>query len=181
GGGAPSGVSRRAPDQPLGEALERGFEVGGAGGLRRVPGDDHHVDPHGPTGPTDPEGLTDVTPDARAHHRVAHLGRDGDAQPRRLLVRAGQDQRQQDAVAELATTSLNAHELPPAQQPRRFGQRVAGEFVRTVGGPSGIAGCEATANGYFLKAETTRRLRPLARRRLSTSRPALVAFRFRNP
>jgi len=34
---------------------------------------------------------------------------------------------------------------------------------------------------YFFGAETTRRLRPLARRRLSTARPPAVELRLRNP
>src|SRR5205823_14945872 len=39
----------------------------------------------------------------------------------------------------------------------------------------------ALPRGYFLGALTTSRLRPFARRRLRTLRPALVALRLRNP
>src|SRR5438105_1371988 len=44
-----------------------------------------------------------------------------------------------------------------------------------------LLGNPSAPTGYFLCAETTSRLRPLARRRLSTLRPALVALRLRNP
>lgn len=50
-------------------------------------------------------------------------------------------------------------------------------------GPSGLralSGARVTSR-YFFGAETTRRLRPLARRRFSTLRPATVELRFRNP
>jgi len=51
-----------------------------------------------------------------------------------------------------------------------------------VAGTLAAARSDATrSKGYFLCARTTSRLRPFARRRLRTLRPAAVALRLRNP
>jgi hypothetical protein len=104
-------------------------------------------------------------------HRAAQPFRGGDAEPSdRQRVR----QQEQRREAALDPDAALVHELKLDAAADVFVRSEARHDRRRQ-----IAGPEARAGRYSLL--TVRRLRPFARRRLSTSRPFFVLMRTRNP
>ena len=95
-----------------------------------------------------------------SHHRRPHLARHCEPEPG-LSVRARCHQTHQRSGRYLRSPFLDLQEVAAFEEADLPGKRLA--------------------QPYFLAADTASRLRPLARRRRSTSFPARVLFRFRKP
>jgi len=101
------------------------------------------------------------------HDRFAKAACDCDTEPGPPPWRGGAHHHEMGTVSPLPTL-LQREKLPAYQQTRGLGERIAL--------PLRIQRC-ACLGGI----ETVKRLRPLARRRLRTARPAAVLIRVRNP
>jgi len=116
-----------------------------------------------------PKPLADAALDAIPNHGIADLAAHRDAQTRLEGVRGpaacrGENEHDECSRRRATTALENISELPGSKQPVLPAKR------------SGRPG-----HRYFEGVETARRLRPFARRRLSTARPAFVFMRDRKP